>query len=316
MIIRLAHVELAVEDLAASRAFYADVLGFEVALATSDALYLRGVEEFDLWTLRLCERRRPGLLRLAFRLDSPDALEQLAAAHERLGLPIERVPAGTEPNQGPAVRVHSPDGHPLEFFHEFDEREVYDAEGGVRLPMRTSHTQHGIPPHRVDHVNLRVLSPDASLAYWRDALDFSVSERWEHEDGTTGIAWMRRRRISHEVAVGAFPRAAMHHFAYTVGDSANVTRVADVAADAGYRRSIEFGPGRHGVSNAMAIYLRDPSGHRIELYSGDYVRDLDRPPITWPLAVYDDRGLMWWGQEPPASFRSSVSEIADEQDES
>ena len=35
--------------------------------------------------------------------------------------------------------------------------------------------------------------------------------------------------------------------------------------------------------------------------------------MTWPLAVYDDRGLMWWGQGPPESFRTSVSEITDEQ---
>ena len=60
MIIRLAHVELAVGDLAASRAFYVDALGFGVAHASSDALCLRAVDEFDAWSLRLCEQERPG----------------------------------------------------------------------------------------------------------------------------------------------------------------------------------------------------------------------------------------------------------------
>jgi catechol 2,3-dioxygenase len=309
MIIRLAHVELAVSDLQASRAFYVDLLGFDVALETATDLYLRGVDEFDAWSLTLSRRERPGLLRLGFRVDSPDSLQELAVSHERLGLPVEHVDAGVEPNQGPAVRVSSPDGHPLEFFHEFDEVDVYEPDGGVRLPMRRTHEQHGIPPHGLDHVNLRSTSPDESVAYWRDELGFSVSERWEHDDGTTGIAWLRRRRISHEVAFGAFPRAALHHVAYNVGDAGNVARVADLAADGGYRGSIEFGPGRHGVSNAMAIYLQDPCGHRLECYSGDYVRDLDRPPITWPLTVYRDRGLMWWGDEPPETFRTVVSEI-------
>lgn len=315
MIVRLAHVELAVDDLAASRAFYVDLLGFDVALETATSLYLRGVEEFDAWSLALSRGDRRGLLRLGFRVDSPEALQALAAQHERLGIPVDHVPAGAEPHQGPSVRVASPDGHPLEFFHEFDEVDVYEADGGVRLPMRRVHEQHGIPPTRLDHVNLRSTSPDASLAYWRDQLGFSVSERWEHQDGTTGIAWLRRRRISHEVAFGAYQHAALHHVAYSVGDSANVARVADLAADGGFRAAIEFGPGRHGVSNAMAIYLRDPSGHRLEFYSGDYERDLDRPPITWPLAAYEDHGLMWWGQQPPASFRETSNIAEDEPSE-
>ena len=30
---------------------------------------------------------------------------------------------------------------------------------------------------------------------------------------------------------------------------------------------IERGPGRHGVSNAFYVYLRDPDGHRVEIYT-------------------------------------------------
>ena len=33
---------------------------------------------------------------------------------------------------------------------------------------------------------------------------------------------------------------------------------------------IERGPGRHGVSNAYYVYLRDPDGHRLEIYTSDY----------------------------------------------
>ena len=29
---------------------------------------------------------------------------------------------------------------------------------------------------------------------------------------------------------------------------------------------IERGPGRHGVSNAFYLYLRDPDGHVVELF--------------------------------------------------
>ncbi|RDL50405.1 hypothetical protein BLJAPNOD_01526 [Ensifer sp. M14] len=44
-IVRLSHVELAVTDLAKSRAFYVDVLGLQVTDETTDTIYLRAMEE-------------------------------------------------------------------------------------------------------------------------------------------------------------------------------------------------------------------------------------------------------------------------------
>ena len=41
---------------------------------------------------------------------------------------------------------------------------------------------------------------------------------------------------------------------------------------------IERGPGRHGVSNAFYLYIRDPDGHRVEIYTQDYYTgDPDNP---------------------------------------
>src|SRR5258705_13773025 len=44
-IVRASHVELGVSDLARSRAFYVDCLGYIVSDEDKDALYLRAVEE-------------------------------------------------------------------------------------------------------------------------------------------------------------------------------------------------------------------------------------------------------------------------------
>ena len=61
---------------------------------------------------------------------------------------------------------------------------------------------------------------------------------------------------------------------------------------------IERGPGRHGVSNAFFVYLRDPDGHRIELFTGDYYTgDPDHEPIRWSAS--DARRRTFWG--PPRS---------------
>jgi len=44
-VVRASHVELAVRDLARSRAFYVDCLGYLVSGEEPGALYLRAVEE-------------------------------------------------------------------------------------------------------------------------------------------------------------------------------------------------------------------------------------------------------------------------------
>jgi catechol 2,3-dioxygenase len=305
MIVRLAHVELAVTDLAATRRFWVDVLGFEEARCDARTLWLRGAEEFDEWSLALTERRESALLHAGFRCDSPDDLDRLEARHRELGHQAAWVEAGYEPHQGRALRVSSPHGHPLEFFHDFDERALHEG-GDIRLPMRNTHVHRGLPPAYLDHVNLRCSAVDDEVDYWHRTLGFSISERVIDDAGGTRLAWLRRRRGSHDVALGLFEHPALHHVAYTLRETSDVLRAADLLADAGFRSALEFGPGRHGVSNAMTLYVRDPSGHRLELYSGDYQRDLDRPPIDWPLDVYERQGRMWWGTPPPDSFRTDV----------
>ena len=303
MILRLAHVELGVTDLEQAQMFYVDLLGFQVYLRDKQSLYLRAAEEFDAWSLKLTQASSAGLLHMAFRVDTPDELERLATLHRNANLPYRLVPSGIEPAQGSALRVYSPDGHPVEFFHEFDEINVYEADGKVRLPMRTTHIQHGLPPQRIDHVNLRVVDPEVSLAYWRDRLAFSISEYYVDAQGRPSIVWMRRNIGSHDVALGRYSHPATHHVAYLVDSPLAVMRVADLLGDARLPHLIDFGPGRHGVSNAFYCYVRDPAGNRIEIFASDYQRDLDRPPIRWSLTDYESQGLVWWAQEVPARFR-------------
>ena len=48
--------------------------------------------------------------------------------------------------------------------------------------------------------------------------------------------------------------------------------------------NIERGPGRHGISNAFFLYVRDHDGHRTEIYCSDYQTvDPDLEPIRWDL---------------------------------
>ena len=168
MILRLGHAELRVTDLAAARAFYVEVLGLIESHAEPGRVFLRAAEEFDLWTLALTEAAEPGLDHFALRVDSPDEIERLARVHADLGLPAEVVPADREPGQGEALRVLTPEGFPVEYYHQMEQISPYDARGNVRLPQRPERPRPVGTPLRIDHMNMRTADMAQSLRYWID----------------------------------------------------------------------------------------------------------------------------------------------------
>ncbi len=302
MILRPAHVVVAVDDLDEAHAFYADLLGFVESHREPDALYLRAAEEFDVWSLGLVKAGPGGILHTAFRVSDPGDLDQLEQLHGRLGAPAGRVPAGAEPGIGEALRVLTPDGHAIEFVHEIEEIDPHDPDGKLRLPMRNLHVNRGVPPSRLDHVSLRVAKVPDSLPYWVEQLGFSVSEYWLVEGDEPHVAWVRRTTTTHDIALGTNGEPAFHHFAYAVSDPTALSRAADLLGDARLAPSLEWGPARHGATNAFAMYIRDPWGNRLELSTGDYHRDLDRPPLSWRVSDYSVQGHSWWGHQAPPSF--------------
>ena len=61
-------------------------------------------------------------------------------------------------------------------------------------------------------------------------------------------------------------------------------------ATCGYLANMERGPGRHGIANAFFLYVRDPDGHRVELFTSDYLTvDPDHEPIRWSLTTRSGR---------------------------
>jgi catechol 2,3-dioxygenase len=304
MILRLGHTEVQVRDLGAARAFYVDALGFIVDDEEPGRLYLRGNEDFDIWTLTLSEADQPGLGHFALRVSEAEDLERLQIMHERLGLPVRRVPAGAERGQGEALRVRTPDGIPLEFYSEMEQLSLRD-ETGVRLPMRRTSRNPGLVPTSMDHVNVRIADMRQSLAYWMGELKFSMSEGVERDDELFA-AWLRRSSGTHDLAILAAKEPALHHFAFSLRESADVLRAADLLADAGFADSIEFGPGRHGVTNALFLYVRDPDGNRLELFVNDYLRDHDSEPVVWSWEEFLRGGRLWWGQPAPEAFQETT----------
>src|ERR1700722_15204438 len=110
---RASHVILTVRDLAASRAFYCDALGFAISDEDGGALYLRGIEEACHHSLVLRESAdAPVCERVGLRVYTEDDLDQAKHYFERAGLPAAFVEA---PYQGRTLHVRDAVGAPLGF---------------------------------------------------------------------------------------------------------------------------------------------------------------------------------------------------------
>jgi catechol 2,3-dioxygenase len=304
-IVRAAFVELHVTDLAASEEFYAGLLGMIISARTADAVFLRGWEERAHHSLILRRARTAAAARLGFRVRTEADLDLLAGHFDGLGLAVRWVAAGSDPGMGRSVRVSDPFGYPLEFVHHIEQ-----------LP-----TQHqrfdlhrGAPLLRFDHLNLHAAQVEATFAFWL-SLGFRCSEYIatdpgpDAEDRMTG-AWLLRKPTVHDVALTAGTGPRLHHFAYWVAEPSGVLRACDQLAGGYHTHAIERGPGRHGVSNAFFVYLRDPDGHRIELYSCDYYTgDPDHQPIRW--SVNDPRCRSFYGARAPDSWYDESSLLLD-----
>ncbi|HZL55408.1 MAG TPA: 3,4-dihydroxyphenylacetate 2,3-dioxygenase [Solirubrobacteraceae bacterium] len=296
-IMRAAYAELTVADLAASEHFYVDMLGLVVSHRTDDALYLRGWEERLHHSLVLRQAPQPACARLSFRVRANSDLEALAAEFERREC-VVRFVEGELAGMGRALRVWDPFGFPLEFFHDMTRFET---------SLQRFDIQRGAPIMRLDHFNIHAPQCEETVTFWRE-LGFRFTEyiATDGEDERITGAWLARKPTVHDVALTAGRGPRLHHIGLYVAEPAGVLRACDQLAAAYHSDMIERGPGRHGVSNAFFVYLRDPDGHRIELYACDYYTgDPDHEPLRW--SVNDPRCRSFWGTRAPDSWYEESS---------
>jgi catechol 2,3-dioxygenase len=151
------------------------------------------------------------------------------------------------------------------------------------------------PAARIGHVHLKVADLERSIAFYRDVLGFTVTQRYGAQ-----AAFLSAGGYHHHIGLntwdsrggapppaghtGLFHAAILYPGRRQLAEALRRLLAAGVALD---------GASDHGVSEAL--YLRDPDGNGLELY-------WDRPPDQWPrtadgeLAMYtrplDLQGLL------------------------
>ena len=299
-ILRASHCVLDVTDLKASRKFYEDTIGLHVEDDDDGAVYLRGSEEHQHHSLVLRQAATAACDRIGFKVANDSDIDRAATFLDGLTIAHETV---TRPFQGRTLQFTDPFGFRIELYAEMEKRPHL---------LRRYDLYKGCHPQRLDHFNVFAAEVQDTIDFYA-RLGFRLTEYGE-EDGDGGriaAAWMHRKGNVHDFAItnGRGPR--LHHFAYWVPTAMNILHLCDVMASSGYLENIERGPGRHGVSNAFFLYVRDPDGHRLEIYTSDYnTMDHDHAPLRWSLN--DPRRQTLWGAPAPRSWFEQGSEFVDQ----
>ena len=233
-IVRLSHIALQVTDLAASRAFYADILGLQVTEETAERVMFRAMEERGHHCVILEKAAKASASVLGFKVYAEADLDAADVWFRARGLPTRWI---ERPYQGRTLLTADPFGIPLEFYASMEKLP----------PIHQKYALYrGVKPLRIDHFNVFSSDVDAQVAFYAE-IGFRVTEYTEDaESGRLWAAWMHRKGGVHDMAFtnGRGPR--LHHVAFWVPTPLNIIDLLDLMSTSGYLANIERGPGGTG----------------------------------------------------------------------
>jgi 2,3-dihydroxy-p-cumate/2,3-dihydroxybenzoate 3,4-dioxygenase len=251
---RLGYVALNVTDLDRSERFYRDEVGLEALpqRGPDDARFLRCGPHHH--AVVLFKGARPGLKRIGFEMESPEALEALVETLARHDIPVRELPPEecAAFHVGRCVRMVEP--HTGATFDFFDAMREY---GGRPFAPTVAKIQ------RLGHIVLKSPNYPQAVRFFRDVMNFCISDEVHG-----AITFMRAfpNPLHHSLGIGRGAKPGLHHLNFMV------TEVDDIGrAMWRFQRSkvpVVNGPGRHPPSGSMFYYFLDPDELTVEYSFG------------------------------------------------
>lgn len=307
-IAKLGHVSLVTPNLDQSLWFFHDILGLEITERSKDTVYLRGNTEFEHHSLELKAGDRPYMDHVGWRVKRPEDVEEFEFLLKKAGNEVIKLPKGQENGQGDAIRFQMPSGHHFELYYDVDKPLAPEGERSVLKNQSHRSWNRGVGVRRIDHVNLWTSqNPQTDHNWLTDNLGFKMREYIKIGGSDVIGGWMSVTPLVHDVAVMGEPKAPtparLHHVAYWLDNAQDVLRACDILVEHGIKP--DLGPGKHGISQALFTYVRDPgSGHRVELFSNSYlIFDPDWEAKEWTEKDIE-LGLAMWGPTEYVPHRS------------
>jgi len=163
-------------------------------------------------------------------------------------------------------------------------------------PERVQVTLSGFTPNHFGHVNLHPVDVAGMLRFFRDILEFRVSDAIGED-----FAYFLRCNSEHH-GIGIIKgRGWMHHHAWQLGSIAELAQIADRLYE--HDERLLMGITRHGAGRNLAAYYVEPTGAVVELYTDmEHIYDDDRPAVHWTRDNNDFATL--WAPYDMTEFRS------------
>jgi catechol 2,3-dioxygenase-like lactoylglutathione lyase family enzyme len=265
----LHHVHLLSGDPAACAAFYGRIYAMTVEATGANWLCI-GPERRLMFS-----RGTPNQLAFAaYAFPSANAL----ADYRRMVQSRTNVEPATTPFFGEgAFQVKDPDGNTLVF-------------GIAKDAQARAQAHDATPPGRVQHTALRSSNLGLMLAFYRDALSFTVSDRVCTDEGELRACFLRTDAEHHALALFHSPEQSHDHLSFETTSVVQLRDWADWVSR--FDAKIVWGIGRHGPGNDVFFMIRDPDGNLAEISTELEICAPARDEGRWR---HEERTLNLWG---------------------
>jgi catechol 2,3-dioxygenase len=278
----LSHIEVNATNLEESVAYYEKQLGLRVIERDGNSVYLRSWGDYYTYSVVLTQGEEAGMVSMAWRTSSDEALDEAASRIEAAGHAGEWRPAGA--HLGRSYVFTGPYGHTMQLFWEVDK---FKAEGtfASTYPDRPERrSRDGVAPRQLDHVTVAASDVVGFANWYSEVLGFRQMAFAGTPDGSlTFFGVLTTNEKSHDLGIlldGSDRAGRIHHYAFWVDTPEDLYRAANILIEGG--TAIEYGPGIHGIGEQNFLYFREPSGLRVEINSGGYRNYIpDWQPNLW-----------------------------------
>jgi catechol 2,3-dioxygenase len=277
----LGHVEVYTDRFDESLDFFTRVYGLKLSGRDEGSAYLRAWDDYEYHSLKLTAHYTTGVGHIGYRVASPQALERRVAAVEASGYKTHGWHEGDR-GHGPAFRFEDPFGHVFELYWE---TRKFTGQGADAPALKnTASAFTGVPPRRIDHLNL--LSEDVSefRRFMETCLGARVTEMIRLDNGRLGGCWFTVNNKSYDLACTeehGGGQGRLHHVTYATDQREDILRAADIFLQNGVH--IETGPHKHAIQGTFFLYVWEPAGNRVELANAGarLILDPDWEPVVW-----------------------------------
>jgi catechol 2,3-dioxygenase-like lactoylglutathione lyase family enzyme len=241
---RLGPVTLRTSDIKAMTAYYNDTVGLSPALAMSDRVVMATQVGYEAIILQRDDG--PRLESLSFQISPKMSLNEAEQILKQQNLEVTRRTALT-PGIAEAIEFTDPTGTRVQLF----------AECNV---SRERYMPRGVSPLKIGHVGQFVTDVKGAADFYCKVLGFRVSD-WSADRAV----FLRCGIDHHTINFFYNEQPRLHHVAFEVKDWAEMCRVSDFLAGAGFE--LDWGPGRHFIGHNIACYHSNFEKVRVEFYT-------------------------------------------------